>query len=225
LIDSDASLTKGQLPYARSQADLKKLKLTNKDFIGLIDVVKAVKPTILIGTSAQPGAFSQSIIEEMSAHCKRPIVFPLSNPTEKCEAQPAEILLHSKGQALIATGTNFEPVEYQNRLTTIAQCNNALVFPGLGLGILLVDAKRLTKDMIWQAAKSLSTHSPIRKDNFAPLLPSLDEAKEVAKDIAIAVAQSAIEQGLARKNKNADLKELIDKVFWEPHYLPFRHLG
>lgn len=225
LVDSDASLTKGQLPYARSQADLKKLKLTNKDFIGLIDVVKAVKPTILIGTSAQPGAFSQSIIEEMSAHCKRPIIFPLSNPTEKCEAQPAEILLHSKGQALIATGTNFEPVEYQNRLTTIAQCNNALVFPGLGLGILLVDAKRLTKDMIWQAAKSLSTHSPIRKDNFAPLLPSLDEAKEVAKDIAIAVAQSAIEQGLARKNKNADLKELIDKVFWEPHYLPFRHLG
>ena len=224
LVDSDASLTKGQLPYARSQADLKKLKLTNKDFIGLIDVVKAVKPTILIGTSAQPGAFSQSIIEEMSAHCKRPIVFPLSNPTEKCEAQPAEILLHSKGQALIATGTNFEPVEYQNRLTTIAQCNNALVFPGLGLGILLVDAKRLTKDMIWQAAKSLSTHSPIRKDNFAPLLPSLDEAKEVAKDIAIAVAQSAIDQGLARKNKNADLKELIDKVFWEPHYLPFRHL-
>lgn len=224
LIDDDGTLTRAQLPFARSKADLKSLGLEDKEFVGLYDVVKAVKPTILIGTSAQPGAFSQSIVEIMSEHCARPIIFPLSNPTEKCEAQPKDILLYSKGQALIATGTNFEPIQYHNRLITIAQCNNALVFPGIGLGILLVDAKRLTKKMIWKAAEALSQHAPIKVDSFAPLLPSLDEAKQVAKHIALAVAQCAIEEGLAHKNQQVNLEQLIDNNFWQPTYLPFKRL-
>jgi malate dehydrogenase (oxaloacetate-decarboxylating) len=183
-----------------------------------------MKPTILIGTSAQAGAFSQNIIETMSEFCDRPIIFPLSNPTEKCEAHPKDILLYSQGKALIATGTNFDPIEYHNRLTTIAQCNNALVFPGIGLGILLVDATRLTKQMIWKASEALSVHAPIRKDNFAPLLPSLDKAKIVAKQIAVAVAQCAIDEGLARKNTDIDLNDHIETIFWEPTYLPFRRM-
>ena len=224
LVQGDGSLTLAQEPFARSPQDIKDMGLEDKEYIGLNDVVKAIKPTILIGTSAQPGAFSQSIVETMSEHCDRPVIFPLSNPTEKCEAQPKDILLYSKGKALIATGTNFEPVEYQNRLTTVAQCNNALVFPGIGLGILLVDAKRLTKQMIWKASEALSKHAPIRKDIFAPLLPSLDEAKMVAKHIALAVAQCAIEEGLAKKNTHVDLNEHLDTVFWEPAYLPFRRM-
>lgn len=224
LVEHDKTLTPAQTPYARNQQDIKNMGLEDKEYIGLNDVVKAIKPTILIGTSAQPGAFSQSIIETMSEHCERPIIFPLSNPTENCEAQPKDILLYSKGKALIATGTNFEPIDYQNRITIVAQCNNALVFPGIGLGILLVGAKRLTKQMIWKASEALSKHAPIRKNHFSPLLPSLDDAKNVAKNIAIAVAQCAIEEGLARKNSEVNLEELVEEVFWEPAYLPFRRI-
>lgn len=223
LLEDDPTLTTAQQPFAKPRTLLSALGLDNKPFVGLSDVIQHLKPTVLIGASAQPGAFSQSIIESMSEYCQRPIIFPLSNPTEKCEAQPSEILLHSNGKALIATGTAFPPVEYQNRFVNIAQCNNALIFPGLGLGILLVNAKRLTKTMIWRASEALSKHAPIHTDSFAPLLPSLNDAKAVAKDIALAVAQTAIEEGLARKNQTEDLAALLDKIFWEPKYLPFRH--
>lgn len=222
LVTTDKTLTPSQQPYARTPEEIEQLGLADKDFIGLSPVVKAVKPNILIGTSAQAGAFSQDIIETMSKHCQRPIIFPLSNPTEKCEAQPKDILLHSQGRALVATGTAFEPVEYQNRLITIAQCNNALVFPGIGLGILMVHAKRLTKSMIWHAAETLSKYAPVKKDSLAPLLPSLDDAQMVAKKIAIAVAKCAIEEELALVNQDADLEELAETVFWEPRYLPFK---
>ena len=131
LLTTDADLTDSQKPFARKPGEVK----TNAKNPSLTDTVKQVKPTILIGCSAQPGAFSQDIIETMAAHCDRPIIFPLSNPDEKCEAQPHDILNWTHGKALIATGTAFPPVEYQNRMVQIAQCNNALVFPGIGLGV------------------------------------------------------------------------------------------
>lgn len=222
LLQSDPNLTEGQKPYARRQKDIKGWSLNEKSHPSLTDTVRHVKPTILIGCSAQPGAFSQDLIENMSMHCTRPIIFPLSNPDEKCEAQPADILNWSKGQALIATGTAFPAVEFQNRMVPIAQCNNALVFPGIGLGILTVDAKHLSKGMIWAAALALSTHAPSRRDPFLPLLPTLDEAQIMAKAIAIAVAKAAIDEGLAQKNQTADLEQIIQDNFWEPRYLPFR---
>ena len=157
----------------------------------------------------------------MSSHCSRPIIFPLSNPDENCEAKPIDIITWSKGTALIATGTAFPPVEYQNRMIPIAQCNNALVFPGIGLGLLAVHATRLSKAMIWAASQALSDFSPSKKDSFLPLLPSLDDAQLVAKHIAIAVAQVAIDSGLAQRNQDKPLPALIDSVFWEPRYLPF----
>jgi malate dehydrogenase (oxaloacetate-decarboxylating) len=221
LVDDDLELTGAQKPYARDRNEVAKWKVLSQESISLTDTVRNVKPTILIGCSAQPGAFSQDIIETMSKHCKRPIIFPLSNPDEKCEAQPKDILAWSKGMALIATGTAFKPVEYQNRIVTIAQCNNALVFPGIGLGILAVNASRLTKKMIWAAAHALSEYAPIRKDGFQPLLPSLDDAKRVAKHIAVSVAKIAVEQGIARKNQEADLKQVVEQIYWEPRYLPF----
>lgn len=225
LIEKDPSLTDAQKPFARREKDIVNWSMHEKKTPSLTDTIRHVKPTILIGCSAQPGAFSQDIIETMCAHCDRPIIFPLSNPDEKCEAQPADILTWSNGKALIATGTAFPAIEYQNRLVQIAQCNNALVFPGIGLGILAVGAKRLSKAMIWAASETLSKFSPSKKDSFLPLLPSLDDAQLVAKHIAVAVAHCAIETGLAQCNQDKDLTALINARFWEPRYLPFKRVG
>lgn len=224
LLDSDADLTLAQQPYVRKASEIATWERHGKQNPSLTDTVRQIKPTILIGCSAQTGAFSQDIIETMCNTCERPIIFPLSNPDEKCEAQPADILCWSQGKALIATGTAFPAIEYQNRLLEIAQCNNALVFPGIGLGILAVGASRLSKGMIWAAAKTLSEHAPSKKDSFLPLLPSLDDAQAVAKQIAVAVAQTAIDEKLAQKNLDADLERLIQDIFWEPRYLPFRKI-
>lgn len=231
LIDRDGvlqechnNLTEGQKTYARNSDDFQDWKVSNPDKVSLMETVRHVKPTILIGCSAQTGAFSQDIIETMSKHCKRPIIFPLSNPDDKCEAQPKDILHWSEGRALIATGTAFPQIEYQNRMLAIAQCNNALVFPGIGLGIKAVQASRLSKEMIYHAAETLSKHAPSRKDSFLPLLPSLNNAKIVAKDIAVAVANLAIKKGLATINQEEDIEKLIDSSFWEPRYLPYKRV-
>ncbi|CDZ78185.1 putative NAD-dependent malic enzyme 2 [Legionella massiliensis] len=223
LIDSDLELTEAQKPYARPSQEIASWSTHNR-LPSLTDTVRQIKPTILIGCSAQPGAFSQDIIEIMSSTCERPIIFPLSNPDEKCEAQPKDILAWSQGKALIATGTAFPDVEYQSRLLEIAQCNNALVFPGIGLGILAVQASRLSKRMIWAAAKILAEYSPSKKDSYLPLLPALEQAQIVAKHIAVAVARAAIDEGLAQQNQQADLEKLIQDRFWEPRYLPFKKL-
>lgn len=223
LLQSDVDLTDAQKPYARASNDIQYWTITGSN-PSLTETVRHMKPTILIGCSAQTGAFSQNIIETMSKHCARPIIFPLSNPDEKCEAKPEDILNWTKGQALIATGTAFPPVEYQNRMVQIAQCNNALVFPGIGLGVLAVSATRLTKDMMLSAAHTLCQFAPSKKDSFLPLLPSLDNAQAVAKEIAIAVAQCAIDSGYAQKNQDKDLKTIIEDMFWEPRYLPFRKI-
>lgn len=222
LLDSDQDMTDAQKPYARQASDISSWSINEKQHPSLTDTVRHVKPTILIGCSAQTGAFSQDIIETMAATCERPIIFPLSNPDEKCEAQPADILNWTKGKALIATGTAFPAIEYHNRMVEIAQCNNALVFPGIGLGVLAVTATRLTKDMILAAAETLCKFAPSKKDSFLPLLPSLDDAQTVAKEIAIAVARCAVDSGYAQSNQDADLPKLIEHMFWEPRYLPFR---
>lgn len=224
LLSRDADLTDSQKPYARTIEDISNWGNYDRQNPSLSDVIKQVKPTILIGCSAQTGAFSQDIIETMATHCDRPIIFPLSNPDEKCEAKPVDILNWSKGRALIATGTAFPDVEFQNRMVQIAQCNNALVFPGIGMGVLAVSATRLTKDMILTAAKTLSQFAPSKKDSFLPLLPSLDNAQTVAREIAVAVAQCAIDSGYAQKNQDVDLVKLINDSFWEPRYLPYKRM-
>lgn len=221
IMEHDVDLTDAQKQYARKSSDIKGWGIDTKHNPSLADTVEHAKPTILIGCSAQAGAFTQDIIKRMATQCKRPIVFPLSNPDEKCEARPIDILEWSEGRALIATGTAFPEVEYQNRMLPIAQCNNALVFPGIGLGVLAVRATRLSKAMIWAASQALSEFSPSKKDSFLPLLPSLDDAQIVAKHIAVAVAQVAIDTGLAQCNQNTPLVKLIDSLFWEPRYLPF----
>lgn len=222
LVADDATLTLAQQPYARHPAEIKKW-LTKKDqYPQLSEAMALIKPTVLIGCSSQPGAFTQEMITNMASHCERPIIFPLSNPDEKCEAQPADLLTWTKGKALIATGTAFTAVSYENRLVKIAQCNNALIFPGIGLGVLAVRAKRLSKAMIWAASQALSDFSPSKKDNFLPLLPELSDAQVLAKHIAFAVAKTAVDTGLAQCNQTADLEKIIHNLFWEPSYLPIK---
>lgn len=220
LVEGD-DLTEAQAPYARKKEDIENWGIKNKN-PHLLETLKKVKPTILIGSSAQTNAFNQDVVVLMCSFSERPIIFPLSNPDEKCEAKPADIIAWSNNKGLIATGTPFEPVPYQGQLLTIAQCNNALVFPGIGLGILAVHAKRLTKEMIYAAAIALSEFCLSRKENPFPILPSLEDAQIVAKTIAIAVSKVAINSGLAQRNHNTDLPQLIEDMFWQPRYLPFR---
>lgn len=219
LMEHDTSLTDAQKPFARrSFANWQ----TKDAYPSLTETVHQVKPTVLIGCSAQPGAFSEDIVRCMAEHTQRPIIFPLSNPDEKCEAKPESILKWSKGQALIATGTAFPPVEYGDHLMEITQCNNALVFPGIGLGVLASGAKRLTQHMIYSASEALATLAPSQKDSFLPLLPSLEDAKEAAKTIALAVGQAAIDEKLATYKSMDDIENNIKAMFWEPRYLPLR---
>jgi malate dehydrogenase (oxaloacetate-decarboxylating) len=222
LMTSDQTLTKEQKPFARQPNEIVQWATGNDKYPTLAETVRQIKPTILIGCSAQAGAFSQDIIETMSAHCERPIIFPLSNPDEKCEAHPADILNWTNGKALIATGTSFADVKYKNHLFQIAQCNNALIFPGLGLGLIAVQAQRLTQDILWAASLALSEHSPSKHDSFLPLLPSLSDAQTVAKHIAVAVAQAAIQTSVAQINQEKNLEKLIHDSFWEPRYLSYR---
>ena len=221
LIKGDKTLTDEQQLYARNPDDILGWESSNPS---LLETIRHIKPTILIGCSAQPGAFSQDVIETMSQHCSQPIIFPLSNPDEKCEARPEDIVTWSNGLAVIATGTAFGPVTYQNHVRQIAQCNNALIFPGIGLGILAVRAKRLSKAMIWAASEALSRLSPSKNDPLLPLLPSLGDAQHIAAEVALAVAKTAIDTGLAEINQHSDLKQVIEDLFWEAKYLPFKRV-
>ncbi|MCR9191883.1 MAG: NAD-dependent malic enzyme [Gammaproteobacteria bacterium] len=219
LMENDPHLTEAQKPYARKKAELQQWKMS-ASHLSLADTVKAFHPTVLIGCSAQAGHFTKDIITTMASYCERPIIFPLSNPDSKCEAKPVDLLTWTNGQALVATGTAFDMVHLKNKQFAIAQCNNALIYPGIGLGILAVQARRLSEDMLWAAAQALSELSPIVEDHFLPLLPSLCQAETVSKHVAMAVAQAAITGNLARK-KPSHLEKAIDDLYWKPEYLPF----
>lgn len=215
-------LTRFQQIYARNPQDISGWQLDSSDKIMLADVVRNIHPTVLIGCSAVAGAFTESIIKNMVAHVKRPIILPLSNPTERCEATPQNIYEWTEGKALIATGSPFNSVNYKGKQIGIAQCNNAFVFPGLGLGIISVKAQRLTDDTLWAACEALSRYAPIMQNPEAPLLPTLDDAQEVAIGIAVAVATQVIKEGNAMFIPNIDLKTHLVNLMWEPRYLPYK---
>ncbi|WP_029808017.1 NAD-dependent malic enzyme, partial [Vibrio parahaemolyticus] len=184
----------------------------------LLDVMRNAKPTVLIGVSGAPGLFSQEVIEEMHKHCKRPIVFPLSNPTSRVEATPNDIIRWTNGEALVATGSPFDPVVHEGRTYPIAQCNNSYIFPGIGLGVLAVNAKRVTDEMLMESSRALATCSPLAINGRGALLPPLEEIHLVSKKIAFAVAKKAIEQGVALEITDEALNDAIDQAFWQPVY-------
>lgn len=218
LLDNMTDLTAEQQLYARPYTDTQHWQLRNTDRVDLLDVVNNVKPTLLIGCSGVPGAFTQEVIQAMAANTARPIIFPLSNPTEIAEATPSDLLNWTEGKALIATGSPFDPIELNDRKITIAQCNNALIFPGIGLGVLAAKASQLTDKMIWAASYALSEFAPINQDPLAPLLPRIATAKHIAQEIAIAVAKQAIVDGVAQMSSADTLTERVNQLIWEPIY-------
>lgn len=224
LTENSLTISNEQRNYARNASELTQWVKLQPNYISLEDVVRNVKPTILIGSSTSPGAFTETIVKEMAAHVERPIIFPLSNPTEKSEAKPEDLIKWTNGKALIATGSPFPPVEFNGRPIPIAQCNNALVFPGIGLGVIATKAKAVTDEMLWAACQKTVLCSPILHDPLSALLPKFDQANSLSREIAIAVGQQAIKERLAQVDTHLGMEELIDNVDWEPHYLPYRKI-
>ena len=188
----------------------------------LLDVMSNAKPTILIGVSGAPGLFSKEVIQEMHKHRARPIVFPLSNPTSRVEATPRDIIRWTDGQALVATGSPFDPVVHGDETFPIAQCNNSYIFPGIGLGVLAVNASRVTDEMLMESSRALAECSPLAIDGHGSLLPPLESIHKVSKKIAFAVAKKAIEQGVALEITDEALDSAINRSFWQPVYRRYK---
>jgi malate dehydrogenase (oxaloacetate-decarboxylating) len=189
--------------------------------IGLAEVVRRVHPSILIGTSGRGGAFTEQIVREMAAHRARPVILPMSNPTSLSEAVPADLIRWTEGRALVATGSPFPPVDYNGVRYMIGQANNALVFPGLGLGVIAALATRVTDGMLAAAAHAVSELVDIRAPG-APLLPRVEALRETSVAVAAAVAEAAAVGGVARARLDGDVRAAVRGLMWEPDYRPVR---
>ncbi|KAA0767411.1 MULTISPECIES: oxaloacetate-decarboxylating malate dehydrogenase [Bacillus cereus group] len=214
--DNMEDLLDFQIPYARKEAEVNEWK--QNDMIGLAEVVKHVKPTILIGTSTVAGAFKEEIIKEMASHTERPIILPMSNPTPLAEAKPADLIEWTEGRALVATGSPFEPVTYNGVTYVIGQSNNALIFPGLGLGTIVVRASVMTDGMFAAAAEAVASMVDTSQPG-APILPEVEELRNISEMVAIEVAKVAVAEGVARENlSDNDIKIAVKEAIWEPEY-------
>jgi malate dehydrogenase (oxaloacetate-decarboxylating) len=216
--DGREDLEPFKFAYAQPFKSLRGWSLVHTKRICFEEVIHNVHPTVLIGTSAQAGAFSEEIVREMARHVERPIIFPLSNPTTKCEATPRCLLSWTNGRALIATGSPFEPVGVNGHQVSIGQCNNSFIFPGVGLGVLASGARRVTNEMFVAAALALSELSPALAEAHQPLYPSLEQVREVSHKVAFAVAREAQRSGLAEETSQDELEHRIQAKIWTPHY-------
>jgi malate dehydrogenase (oxaloacetate-decarboxylating) len=207
-----------QQVYAHPWEDVKSWAPGPDGKIGLEEVVREARPTVLIGLSTLKGAFTESMVRNMARWTARPMILPLSNPTAKSEAIPEDILKWTDGQAIVATGSPFPPVKYADKIYPIAQCNNAYIFPALGLGLVAGKCRMVTNSMLLAAARALAERSPARQNPNAPLLPSLRELREVALEIALAVAMEAQRKGLAPRMSKDELWQSIREARWVPEY-------
>lgn len=195
------------------------------EYPSLLEVMKFGKPTILIGVSGQPGLFTQAVIETMHSNCERPIIFPLSNPSKQVEATPMQVIEWTKGEAIVATGSPFEPFDYQGTTYNIPQCNNSYIFPGLGLGVIACGAKRVTDEMLMATSLCLAQVSPMGQNGHGSLLPPLTEIAAISKKMAFDVAKIAIEQGHALAMSDEMLLSKIERNFWMPQYRDYRRVS
>jgi malate dehydrogenase (oxaloacetate-decarboxylating) len=219
-------------------SDAQKTYARSEDWSGkktdLLGVVKQVKPNVLIGTSTVPKAFTEEIVREMASHVDRPIILPLSNPTKLHEAVPADVLSWTDGKALVATGSPFKPVkgpwgpDGKEVEIEVAECNNSVVFPGIGLGGVLCRTKLVTDKMLIAAVNGVVEHSPALKDDTAPLLPGVDAVREVSVRVARKVVQVAVEEGVATQEgipeNEEELDQWIMEQMWHPEYRPLKYV-
>jgi malate dehydrogenase (oxaloacetate-decarboxylating) len=227
LVDGMASgMRDFQLSYARPAAEVRSWQRDGDGDAGgihLLEVVRQVQPTLLIGCSTSPGAFTEEIVREMAAHTERPIIFAMSNPTPLSEAIPSDLIAWTEGRALVATGGPFPPVAHEGTTYTIGQANNALIFPGLGLGIIVARARTVSDGMLAAAAGAMAQlvdAAPLG----APLTPPVKTVRAVSLHVGVAVARAALTEGLAR----VELSDVISEVrnaMWEPAYRPVRAVG
>ncbi|OCK83975.1 hypothetical protein K432DRAFT_346078 [Lepidopterella palustris CBS 459.81] len=210
-------LTPAQISYARENAEWE-----GKEHNDLLSVVKEVKPHVLIGTSTKPGAFTKEIVQEMAKHVDRPIIFPLSNPTRLHEATPQDLYDWTDGKVLVATGSPFPPVDYDGKRYDIAECNNSVTFPGIGLGAILSRTRLIPPSLLVAAVKALASTSPALKDPAAGLLPDVTDVREISVHIARAVIKAAVEEGLNQEkdipSDDQELEEWIRDQMWDARY-------
>jgi malate dehydrogenase (oxaloacetate-decarboxylating) len=231
LVDRDGLLLEGmnglqpfQIPFAQKRAVLANWTLATSERIGLGDVIVNAHPTVLIGTSGQPHAFHEAAVRAMSDRVRRPVIFPLSNPTERAEATPHDILEWTEGRAVIGTGSPFPAVERDGHLFRIDQTNNAYVYPGIGLGAIVARAARISDGMFLEAARVIATMSPAKHDPQANLLPPLTDIRELSFHVAVAVAKRAQADGLAERTSDDELTSAIREKMWEPVYAKYRRM-
>ncbi|HBY86968.1 MAG TPA: NAD-dependent malic enzyme, partial [Colwellia sp.] len=192
------------------------------NFASLVEVMHGAKPDILIGVSGQAGLFTEKVITAMKSHCQLPIIFPLSNPSRQVEATPSQVINWTQGEVIIATGSPFEPIEYQGKTFPIAQCNNSYIFPGVGLAVVAASISRITDEMLQVASETLAAASPLANNESDELLPPLTSIAQLSRDIAFAIAKVAFKQGLALELTDDELLAKIEHNFWKPEYRQYR---
>jgi malate dehydrogenase (oxaloacetate-decarboxylating) len=218
LVDDMRDLRDFQMPYARPRSDVS--GWPDDGPIGLAEVVSQVRPTMLVGASAQAGAFTEAIVREMAAHVERPMVFPLSNPTVRIEAVPADIIDWTDGRALVATGTPWAPVAHRGTDYSIGQANNALSYPGIGLGTIVAQASRVTDGMLLAAAEAIAGLVDVDAPGAA-LLPHVQDLRNTSATVAAAVARQAAQDGVAEVDL-LDADRAVKDAMWRAAYPPLQ---
>ncbi|MEO1003689.1 MAG: oxaloacetate-decarboxylating malate dehydrogenase [Cyanobacteria bacterium J06638_7] len=221
LLEGQEGMPPPARPFARPAGDGAGFTLDAAGRIGLLEVVRRVRPTVLIGTSTVAGAFERAVVEAMAGGEQRPVILPLSNPTTLAEAQPADLIAWSGGRALVASGSPFAPVQHQGRQRPIGQCNNCFVFPGLGFACVAVGATAVSEEMLDAALEALVEQIPASRDADQPLMPAIADCQRVGAAVAEAVALMAANQGLARLAATAEeARACLQRARWSPSYRP-----
>ncbi|MEN3974125.1 NAD-dependent malic enzyme [Emcibacter sp. SYSU 3D8] len=213
-----AGLLDFQQPLAQPVARLSDWPLDPHARVSLLDVMRHARPTALIGVSGQPGLFTEEVVREMASHTPRPLIMPLSNPTSRAEARPEELVHWTLGRALVATGSPFPDVAFEGRSLRVAQCNNAYIFPGLGLGVISAQARRVTDGMLMAASRTLAAQCPALSNESADLLPPLDDLPRTSIEIAVAVGLQAQADGVAAPISEDELRYQIERYRWHADY-------
>lgn len=221
ILENSTGLLPFQKPFAQNEKIISHWKLKDKNKITLLDVVKNLHPTVLIGVSGQANVFSEEIVREMAKHVSHPIIFPLSNPTEHSEAKPNDLLKWTDEKAIIGTGSPFSDVKKNGKKFRVDQTNNSYIFPGVGLGLISVKASKATNKIFMVAANALASCSPTKINSDANLLPPFTDIREVSLKVALAVAKEAITEGVATTIPD-DLEKTIRQAIWVPEYLPYK---
>ncbi len=228
LVEGMEGLSSEKAGFARAKSEVQD-RTREEHGISLLEVVERVRPTVLIGVSGQAGAFTEQVVRAMvnglqqghDGRAVRPVILPLSNPTSRCEATPADVIRWTEGRAIVGTGSPFPPVEFDGRTVNIAQTNNSYIFPGMALGIVSARAKQVSEGMIMAAATALAALSPTQHDPNGPLLPPLESLREVSMSVALALGRQAEAEGLAEVKGEAFIEALRANV-WESVYRPYR---